>query len=45
MTNFPFLDNEKKMENVLENLVVVLENDIQVHLNKLECRGKVHLFQ
>ncbi len=21
------------------------EQDIQVHLNKLECRGKVHLFQ
>ncbi len=21
------------------------QQDIQVHLNKLECRGKVHLFQ
>ncbi len=23
---------------------IVLTPDIQVHLNKLECRGKVHLF-
>ncbi len=23
----------------------VVQGHIQVHLNKLECRGKVHLFQ
>ncbi len=26
-------------------LVKELSGELQVHLNKLECRGKVHLFQ
>ncbi len=27
------------------SFMFMFENNIQVHLNKLECRGKVHLFQ
>ncbi len=30
-------------ENNLDNIFMI--NNIQVQLNKLECRGKVHLFQ
>ncbi len=30
---------------VLLMTAFVLQGHIQVHLNKLECRGKVHLFQ
>ncbi len=35
-----FLGHRKYTANIF-----FVNNDIQVHLNKLECRGKVNLFQ
>ncbi len=38
------IDNNKKYFLSTKS-ELFLKDHIQVHLNKLECRGKVHLFQ
>ncbi len=37
--------SEEDMKASLKTLRRMAEKYVQVHLNKLECRGKVHLFQ
>ncbi len=39
----PSTQTQRCLAVVLETQIVL--EDIQVHLNKLECHGKVHLFQ
>ncbi len=31
--------------NVIKAIAMIAHNNIQVHRKKLECSGKVHLFQ
>ncbi len=33
------------VSKLLEDIVYTIPYSVQVHLNKLECRGKVNLFQ
>ncbi len=39
------IDNETILKCINHNIAASDAADIQVHLNKLECCGKVHLFQ
>ncbi len=36
--------NHPALHNI-KNVYIKMSSSLQVHLNKLECRGKVHLFQ
>ncbi len=44
---FHFLNGISEINQLFDDILIIWPAPvyIQVHLNKLECRGKVHLFQ